>query len=269
MPNRLLDAIREGLRIFDLAQPLHQNAPCAPAHPGFRLALMRRHGDVVRDDGVSSSNELMMMSGHAGTHVDGLSHISCNGFLHGDIEASKAQGAAGFKCLGIETVEPVVAKGILLDICALHGVKRLPNAHPISRVELSAALDRTKSKIEQGDVVLIRTGWAQLWNDPHAFVGEGVGVPGPTEDAARWLADHGIRMTGSDTTAYEHIPAVRPNTLPGHRLLIYERGINIIEMLNLEALGEANCTEFAFVLAPLKIVGGTASPVRPLALVSS
>src|SRR5690349_12309280 len=100
MKNLMLDAIRAGIRTYDLAQPLHQNAPCAPAHPGFRFALVRRHGDVVRDDGVSSSSEMMMMSGHSGTHVDGLAHISCNGLLHGDLRATEVMGAAGFKCLG-------------------------------------------------------------------------------------------------------------------------------------------------------------------------
>ena len=55
--------------------------------------------------------------------------------------------------------------------------------------------------------------------------------------------------------------------LPVHRLLLAEHGIHIIEVMNLSGLAAAGVHEFVFVLAPLKIVGGTGSPVRPLALV--
>jgi kynurenine formamidase len=268
MADNILEVVLRGTQIFDLAQPLHPKSPCPAGHPGFRFSLMKRHGDVVRSDGVSASNELMMMGGHAGTHIDGLSHISCNGRLFGGIVASEVQDHAGFSCLGIETVEPVISRGVLLDICALHGVERLPNAHPVSSDELKNAALRANIKIGKGDVVLLRTGWAQLWDDAHAFIGEGVGVPGPTEDAAHWLADLGIRMTGSDTSAYEHVAPVRSDKLPGHRVLIAEHGIHIIEMLNLEKLAAAKCSEFVFVMAPLKIVGATGSPIRPLAVIS-
>lgn len=268
MNNPFLEAIRRGTRTFDLAQTLHPKLPCPASHPGFRFALMRRHGDGVRADGVSSANELMMMGGHTGTHIDSLAHVACNGLLFGGVEAAKVQSASGFSALGMESVDPIVARGVLLDVCALHGVTRLANAHVITAEELAAAQTRANVDIRPGDVVLIRTGWAQLWGDSVAFVAEGMGLPGPNEDGARWLADKGIRLTGSDTMAYEHFAAVRADALPVHRLLIVERGIHIVENLNLEELAAARCVEFAFVLAPLKIVGATGSPVRPLAITS-
>jgi len=124
--------------------------------------------------------------------------------------------------------------------------------------------------IGEGDVALVRTGWARNFGDAAAYLGEQTGVPGPTEEGARWLADRGVRATGADTTAYEHIPAGSGHrVLPAHRLLLVERGIHIIEHLNLEPLAAAGVAEFAFLLAPLKIVGGTGSPVRPLAVVSA
>ena len=55
---------------------------------------------------------------------------------------------------------------------------------------------------------------------------------------------------------------------PAHRVLLVEHGIHIIETLNLEELAYARVYEFAFVLAPLPLVGATGSPVRPLAVVS-
>jgi kynurenine formamidase len=74
--------------------------------------------------------------------------------------------------------------------------------------------------------------------------------------------------TGADTTAYEQIPAgVGHRVLPVHRILLVQAGIHIIEHLNLEAAAAAGLTEFTFVMAPLRIVGGTGSPVRPFAAV--
>ncbi len=268
--DRLLEAVRAGIRVYDLAQPLHPRIPHSPNHPGFRFALIRRHGDMVRADGGSAANDLLVTGGHTGTHVDALAHVSHEGLLHGGVDAARVQGAQGFSSLGVDTLEPVVARGLLLDLPALHGVDRLAPEQPISADDLEAAAARAGVEVASGDVVLLRTGWAQLWDEPHAFLSHEHGVPGPTEDAARWLADRSIRLTGSDTTAYERITAALGHALlPVHRLLLVEHGIPIVEMLNLERLSAARVAEFTFVLAPLPIVGGTGSPVRPLAVTSA
>jgi kynurenine formamidase len=96
------------------------------------------------------------------------------------------------------------------------------------------------------------------------------GVPGATEDAANWLIEHGVRATGGDTIAYEQITReVGHGLLPVHRRLLVEAGIPIIEILDLEGIGEAGVHEFCLVLAPLKVVGGTGAPIRPLAVVDA
>jgi len=264
---RLLDAI-DGLRIIDLAQPLEAGIPSSPNHPGFRMALIRRHGDMVREDGGSAANELIVTGGHVGTHVDALAHVSHRGELHGGVPAAEAQAGGRFSRHGIDEMEPVVARGVLLDVAAARGVDVLPGGHGIGPEDLEAALARGAGELRAGDVALVRTGWARHFGDPDAFLGHATGVPGPTEAGARWLTGHGIRATGSDTTAYEQIPpGAGHRLLPVHRLLLVERGIHIIEMLDLERLARARVHTFAFVLAPLRITGGTGSPVRPLALV--
>jgi kynurenine formamidase len=264
----LLAALAAGVRVHDLAQPLAPGIPSSPNHPGFRMALLRRHGDMVREDGGSAASELIVTGGHVGTHVDALAHVSQDGRLHGGAPADEAQRGGLFSTLGIEELEPIVARGVLLDVAGLHGADVLPGGHPIGPDELAAALRRGAGSLRPGDVALVRTGWARRFGDPEAFLGQASGVPGPTEDGARWLADRGIQATGSDTTAYEHIPPrVGHRLLPVHRLLLVERGLPIIEMLDLEPLARDGVSEFAFVLAPLKILGATGSPVRPLALV--
>ena len=120
-----------------------------------------------------------------------------------------------------------------------------------------------------GDAALIRTGWARHFGNATAYLGHESGVPGPTEQAARWLVERGVRVTGADTIAYEHIPAGAGHSLlPVHRLLLVEHGIHIVEVMNLEQIAAAGVCEFLFILAPLKIVGATGSPVRPLAVVT-
>jgi kynurenine formamidase len=116
-------------------------------------------------------------------------------------------------------------------------------------------------------VLLIRSGWGARFEDPQAYVGHDSGVPGPGEPGARWLSGKRPRAVGADTIAFEHLPSGQGHALlPAHRHLLVESGIYIIEALDLDGLAAAAVREFVFVLSPLKLVGGTGSPVRPLAI---
>ncbi len=266
--NELLKAIEGGVEVFDLAQPLAAETPHSPNHPPFRMSLMRRHGDMVREDGSSAANELFVTGGHTGTHVDALAHVSYRGELHGGVSAEDAQRGGRFKSHGIDAMPPMVCRGVLLDVAGLHGTDVLPGGYGITADDLSTTARKTGVEIHPGNVALIHSGWSANFGDADTFLGHDTGVPGPTEEAARWLADHGVRATGAETIAYERIkPEVGHALLPVHRLLLVERGIHIIEVMNLAELAAAGVSEFLFVLAPLKIVGGTGSPVRPLAVV--
>lgn len=269
-PDPLLAAVTGGVRLVELGHPHFTGMPTSPNHPGFRMALIRRHGDMVREDGGSASNELIVTGGHVGTHVDALSHVSHEGKLHGGVDAQQAQLGGRFGQLGAEHTPPLLRRGVLLDVAALHGVDILPGGYGITAADLQGAADRAQVEVGEGDVVLIRTGWARHFDDPHTYQGLTDGVPGPTVDAARWLVDRGVVTTGSDTTAYEQIPTGQGHSvLPVHRVLLVEAGIHIIEHLNLEEAAAEGLTEFVFVMAPLRIVGGTGSPIRPLAAVSA
>lgn len=253
------------VRVVDLAQPVHPAIPSSLNHPGYKHSLLRRHGDAVRVDGTSGANDLLVLGTHTATHMDALAHISHDGLLHGGVPAAQAQAGGRFLDHGIHTVEPVVTSGILLDVAAALGVARLEAGHAVSAAELETAL--AGRRVEPGAALLVRTGWAQLWDDPEAFLSHDAGVPGPDEEAVAWLAALRPRVVGSDTTAFEHIPAGEGHArLPGHRILLVEEGIPILEMLNLEGLASAAAESFTFVGAPLRLVGATGSPLRPLAL---
>jgi kynurenine formamidase len=264
----LLQSIEGGTQIYDLSQPLAAETPFSPNHPGFRMSLMRRHGDMVREDGSSASNEIFVTGGHVGTHVDALAHVSYKGKLYGGVSAEDAQRGGRFSEHGIDAMKPLFCRGVLLDVAGLRGIEVLPGGYGISGGDLQAAAEKAGVEVHSGDVALVRSGWARNFEDAEMFLGHETGVPGPTEEAGRWLVDRGVCATGADTVAYEQIPpGAGHRLLPVHRLLLVECGVHIIEVLNLEQLAEDGVHEFLFVLAPLRIIGGTGSPVRPLAVV--
>ncbi|MQA88308.1 MAG: cyclase family protein [Streptosporangiales bacterium] len=266
----LLDAIAAGIAVHDLGRPLQTGIPSSPNHPGFRMTLLRRHGDMVRTDGSSAANELIITGGHVGTHMDALAHVSHEGLLHGGVPIEDAMDGGRFTTHGADALPATLTRGVLLDVARANGTDCLPAGHGITPAELDLAAAQAGVEVGSGDVVLIRSGWGRLWSDAEAYVGLDTGVPGPTEAAANWLIDRRVRATGSDTIAYEQITRdLGHGLLPVHRRLLVDEGIPIIEILDLEGIGAAEVHEFCLVLAPLNVVGGTGAPVRPLAVVNA
>ena len=264
-----LGALAGGATVYDLGRPMFVGMPQSPNHPEFRLALQRRHGDQMRADGSSASNELIVTGGHVGTHIDALSHVSFQGRLHGGVEAAEAQQGGRFSVLGVDTIEPMVCRGVLLDVPAALGIEACEPAYEVTPSDLEAAAGAGPPP-EPGDVILVRTGWGRRFEDRDAFIGRDSGVPGPGEAGAYWLAERRPRAVGADSIAFERLaPAAGHALLPAHRVLLVEAGIHIIEVLDLEELASAGVREFLFVLSPLRLVGGTGSPVRPLAVVGA
>lgn len=255
------------VHVVNLSQPLESGMPCSPSHPGFHMALIRRHGDLMRGAG-SGSNEIITFGGHVGTHVDALAHVAAEGRLYGGIDAVANSVGGRHRELGAETIAPMLCRGILLDIPRALDVTRLEPGYGVTVTDLETALDG--ANVARGDVVLIRTGWPQLYDDAEAYVGHCNGAPGATGEAAQWLADRGVRAAGTDTIAFDQIrPGVGHSRMPAHHILLVKHGIHILEVLNLEELAAQRVREFLFVMIPLRIVGATGSPVRPLAVVES
>ena len=269
MSNPLIQALAGPIKVIDLAQPLYAGMPISPNHPEFRLVYIRRHGDSVRADGGSAANEMIVTGGHVGTHVDALAHVSQDGVVYGNVPVEDCFQGGKFISHGIDKMNPVVTRGLLLDIAKLKGVDVLPGGYAITAEDIKAECERIGQTPQEGDAVVIRTGWGSYFSgDAKVYIGHDSGVPGIETTAAQWLADKKIVVVGCDTTAFEHIaPGKGHSVLPVHRILLVESGINIIEHMNLEEASANNLTEFMFMLSPLKIVGGTGSPVRPLAVI--
>ena len=252
-------------RVFDLEHPRQFGDPVHPPHrPGTLLTLHRRH-EAPSEERRTSAAGMIFTAEHAGTHIDAFCHQAMDMRLHGDVAVTPAvQTPAGFTQLGIDTVPPIVARGILLDLAALGG-GRLPERALISARDLEDAQRAQDTEIHAGDVVLVRTGSDTVWGKPDRYL-DSAGVSG---EASEWLAAQQVSAVGSDNVAWDlpgHVDERFGVTLPGHVILLVQRGIYIVENLNLIELSAARALEFTFVCLPLKIRGGTASPVRPIAI---
>lgn len=254
------------LEIYDLEQSRFSGMPNHPNNqPSFSYALHRRHEEVWPEERTPSAG-LMVTTEHTGTHIDAICHQAHNMMLHGGVKVdSTIQTARGFTRYGAETIEPIVTRGVLLDVAGHARVKLLEAGHAISREELETVARDQDISVCEGDVVLVRTGYGALWDNPDKYFA----APGVSAEASRWLAECGVKAVGADNAAWDLPDVVDPNlhiTLPGHLILLVESGIYILEHLYLEHLASQRLYEFMFVCLPLKIVGATGSPVRPIAI---
>lgn len=269
MSDPLLEVVQRGLEVVDLGRQLRVGMPQSPNHPQFWHTLPRRHGDMVRPDGGSAANDLITTGTHVGTHIDALSHVSHDGLMFGGVDAVAAGIGGRYDELGVHTIEPMVRRGVLLDVPALLGTEHCEGGYEITVADLEGCERRQGLTVGAGDVVLLRSGWGRLFADGAPYLGRETGVPGIGEAGATWLADRGVHAAGADTIAFERLaPGGGHTLLPAHRVLLVEAGIYIVEALDLEGLAAAGHGEFTFVLVPLNIHGATGSPVRPLALVA-
>lgn len=259
--------LMHGRKVFDLGVELFPGMPHVPLHSPFVYQMVREHGDLMYGDGVSAAVDIFGMSCHTGTHLDGLGHFAKNLCLHGGVHADKGQNKlTGLATSGIERVAPSLGRGVLLDVAAVRGVGELGAGEIIGPKELEAAAKASTVQIRAGDVVLIRTGWMHHWPSQRKYYGVQSGQPGINLEAARWLTEQGAACVGSDNFAVEVMPT--PNgSHPVHVHCLVERGVHLLEVANLEELSRARAYEFLLVLVPMKIRGGTASPIRPLAVV--
>ena len=256
-----------GRKVFDLGMELYHGMPHHPMHSPFMYQMIRKHGDLMYGDGVSAAVDLFGMSCHTGTHLDGLGHFAKNRCLHGGVPIETGQSKTeGITACGIQQVAPVLRRGVLLDVAATQRVEVLAPHQTIGPAELEAAAKAAKVEVRSGDVVLVRTGWITFWPDQLKYYSVQSGQPGLTAEGAKWATDQGVFCIGSDNFAVEYVPSPE-NRMPVHIHCLVEKGVHLLEVANLEELSHTKTYEFGLIMVPMKIRGGTASPIRPLAMV--
>ena len=255
-------AVRRG-QVFDLGLPIDTTMPQAPPPLAVPFSLLFSATAERTPSGGPFGFALDAIIGsiHTSTHLDGLAHVSHDGVLFGGVNADESRGDGGYRVHGVETVPPIVTRGIVLDVAALHGTDRLPDGYEVSVADVQEALAAIDVTVRRGDAVLVRTGKVgQYFTDPTAYE---EAEPGVGPDAAVWLYDQGMAILGTDTSGTEPIPFTYPDRST-HVEMLVERGVHLIESLTLDEARHAAPPVGLFVCLPLKITGATGSWVRPI-----
>jgi kynurenine formamidase len=213
------------------------------------------------------SNEEVVISeiGQVGTQLDGFAHQSHEDSLYNCFKISEIAGRSGFSKLGIHQVGMIMTRGVLIDVAAYKGVPTLPDTYEITVEDLEGALKKQGTTLQPGDAVLVNTGWHKLWAvDNPRYVKS---CPGLGIKAAQWLIGKDPVLLGSDNWPVEVAPNPDPAlSLPVHQLALVVNGVHLLENMKLDDLAAKQVYEFAFVMQPMKIQGGTGSTVAPVAL---
>jgi kynurenine formamidase len=203
------------------------------------------------------------------SHIDALCHVALDGSLYNN-RPSDSVTADGATVDAIDVAKDgLVGRGVLLDVPRLRGVPWLEPGEHIFGDDLEGAEREQGVGVGVGDILLVRTGHARRlaelgpWDTPHAKAGLH-----PT--AVPFLAERRIAALGSDGNSDTAPSTTEGVDFPIHALTINAMGVHLLDYLQFEdlvaACERAARWEFLFVGAPLRIVGGTGSPLNPVAI---
>lgn len=219
---------------------------------------------------VAGDNYSVSYHGFAHSHMDGLPHFAHKGKMYNgvDFETIKSTGATR---LGIHNagVKGVFTRGVLVDIPAFLGVDYMQPGHALTAEDFEAWEKATGVTIRSGDVLLVRTGrWAKIAKDGQWNFLEK--AAGSHASLAKWLKQRDVAMIGCDGVSDVMPSGVEGLANPLHELVLVGLGMPILDNLNLEDVAQEaakrNRYTFLYVGAPMRVEGGTGSPLNPIAV---
>ena len=234
------------------------------------LHFMMGSGEDADHPGAGGSMDFFGVAYHGSTvtHLDSICHMFWDGKMYNGHPASLVKSREGATVESIELLHNgVVSRGVLLDIARLRGVDWMEPGEGVMPEDLEAAEKAAGIRVEEGDILLIRTGnyKRRLTLGP-----PGDGGPGPQAALLPWLHDRGVAVLGSDTPNDPSPSGYTDFRLPIHNIGIVAMGLWLLDNANLEDLSqtcaELNRWEFLMTLSPLRIHNGTGSPVNPIAV---
>ena len=207
--------------------------------------------------------------GFAHSHIDGLPHFAHKGKLYNGFGFDTIKPTGATK-LGIHNLKNgIVSRAVLVDMAWFKEVDFLEPGTAITVADLEAWEQKTGVTVGSGDVLLVRTGrWERVrqkgqWNFLEAAAGMHASV-------AHWLKERDVALIGCDGVSDVMPSGVEGLANPLHELVLVGLGMRILDNLNLDDVAQAakarDRWEFLFVGAPLRVVGGTGSPLNPLAV---
>jgi len=266
---RALSLVKEG-RAYSLGHVIGSSK--SPVVEGRRGAILHH---LMRDGGDPSSAEsdedFVYAEDYIGfpvhsctTHIDAIGHGGgADGLLYNGFPLASVT-SRGVRHCGVESMGPIVTRAVLVDAPSLDGADSLADGFVVEADHLDRWLGATGTSLGSGDALFLRTGWP-----PHPARPNDVplGHPGLGCSTVEWLHHHEVSLVGADTLAVECVPSESGAFSPLHVRLIRNLGLPLLELAALDELAADGVVEFCLVVAPLRIQGGTGSPVAPVALV--
>ena len=273
-------------KVYDLGIPYSRNSYRWPGHSPGEIMTFRTPEGVkrmkdsdftlpnVNPSGQAWHSCALFMNDNVATQIDGLGHVvvGADNHWYNGFKESDWGGDWGVRKCDAETIPPIVARGVMIDIAGYKGLDALPGHYTITVEDVEGALRRQGTRLRVGDVVLFRTGTLRYWGEDgadHEKIAEHDSA-GPDLATIKWLVEtHGPIMVGSDTSGLELAPAPKGSEtfIPVHKYLIIEQGVHIAEYHYLEDLARDKAYEFCYVAMTNKIKGATAGfTLRPIAV---
>ncbi len=211
----------------------------------------------------------MNVHGDAHTHLDALCHVVFDGRLYDGISADTLT-SAGASALGVDVVDRgVVGRGVLLDVARVRRTSWLEPGDAATVEDLLAAEQAQDVRVGAGDILVVRVGHRSRRNALGAW-DVGASRAGLHPLVARYLGERQVAVLGSDSNNDAAPSVVSGVPFPLHVLAINAMGVHLLDYLDLEELSgvceDLGRWSFLCVLAPLRLVAGTGSPVNPIAL---
>ena len=244
----------------------------APDNPTPVTHLMVQAGSDALNTPLPYSGDYFAIAPHglANTHLDALCHVFWQGKMYNGFDASEVGSHGARKCAIDVARNGIVSRGVLLDIPKIKKAEWIEPGDRIMPSDLDAAQKDHRVQVEEGDVLLVRTGRAKRRKVKGGWDPWREGLPGLDASCLPWLHERRIAVLGSDGASDAMPSGYEGVLLPIHVGTLVAMGVHLIDNADFDAASEACARagryEFVFVMAPLVLERGTASPVNPLAV---
>jgi kynurenine formamidase len=228
---------------------------------------MRSNG-IGRDQGYVVDSYSVTFHGNNTTHLDALSHYIYKGTTYNGFpgSATTAWGATRNDVMPFK--DGIVTRGVLIDFPHFKGAPYMGDDEAVYAEDLDAWEKKTGVRIESGDAVFLRTGrWRRVAEKGPLNIS--VATPGLYASCGKWLKERDIAIFGSDSAQDVRPSRVEGVNQPIHQMFLVAVGTPLFDNCGLEVLGQAAAERrrwtFMFTAAPLRVAGGTGSPLNPIA----
>jgi kynurenine formamidase len=270
---RAVGLVREGVTVSCERVISYQPGPDAPRPPQH---FMIASGDPYRpgegpDRQVAMDYFGLAYHGHTITHIDSLAHFFWDGRLYNGRPSTMVTTNGGATSHSVDAARSgIVTRGVLVDAAALRGVEYIPRGQGVGLDDVERAEQECGFRIEEGDVLLLRTGQLGHRERTGPIDPATAGSSGPLPELLPLIRERGVAVLGSDS-GNDVVPTGYPRfTNPIHQVGIVAMGLWILDNAWLDDLSaacrERNRWEFLINILPLRIPNATGSPVNPIAV---